>query len=74
MPNFSIKEQDSKTVAEVTFNKATDYKAVKLASGQTVLIHKIQADDLIKAKKATEVKEVEVEETVNERTKVKVSK
>lgn len=62
MPNFSIKEAESKVVKEVTFHKKTDYKAVKLKTGEVVLLHHVQAEKLIEAKKATEVKDVKIDE------------
>lgn len=70
MPQFKIKEKESKVVATATFNKKEDYKAVILNGQKTAkLLHKIQADALIKAKKATEAKDVVIDEIINERTK-----
>jgi len=65
MPVFDIKQKESQEVAKATFDKKDDYKVVYLnsdASKKPRLLHKIQAERLIKNKKATEVKEAKLEE------------
>jgi len=76
MPNFSIKESEKKVVKEITFNKESDYKVVKLKStGKVVLLHSVQADKLISEKKAEVVKgAVEIIEANPVRTVKKVNK
>lgn len=64
MPIFDIKEAESKEVAKATFDKKDDYKVVYLNSDVTKkprLLHVIQANRLIKNKKATEVKDAKLE-------------
>lgn len=59
MPVFDIKHEEPKEIAKATFEKKEDYKVVTLNSdptGKHRLLHVIQADRLIKNKKATEVK------------------
>lgn len=70
MPQFKIKKEESKVVEKATFNKKEDYMAVILDGQKTPkLLHRIQAEKLIKSKKAKEAKDVKVEELINERTK-----
>lgn len=64
MPIFDIKEAESKEVAKATFDKKEDYKVVFLNSDATKkprLLHVLQANRLIKNKKATEVKDAKLE-------------
>jgi len=64
MPTFDIKQKDSVEVAKATFDKKEDYKVVYLNGDETKrprLLHVIQADRLIKNKKATEVKDAKLE-------------
>jgi len=64
MPIFDIKEAESKEVAKATFDKKDDYKVVFLNSDVTKkprLLHVLQANRLIKNKKATEVKDAKLE-------------
>jgi len=64
MPIFDIKEAESKEVAKATFDKKDDYKVVYLNSDVTKkprLLHVLQANRLIKNKKATEVKDAKLE-------------
>lgn len=64
MPAFDIKQPESKEIAKATFDKKEDYKVVYLNSDvqkKPRLLHVLQADRLIKNKKATEVKEVKLE-------------
>lgn len=59
MPQFEIKQKESKEIAKATFDKADDYKVVVLVKDpmkKERLLHVIQADRLIANKKATEVK------------------
>lgn len=59
MPQFDIKQEDSKEIAKATFEKKEDYKVVTLNNdprGKERLLHVIQADRLIKNGKATAVK------------------
>lgn len=59
MPQFDIKQEESKEIAKATFDKKEDYKVVTLNNDPTKtkrLLHVIQADRLIANKKATEVK------------------
>lgn len=65
MPIFDIKQGESKVVAKATFEKKEDYKVVYLNSDETKkprLLHVLQADRLIKNKKATEVKDAKLEQ------------
>jgi len=65
MPKFDIKEVESEVVQKATFHKESDYKVVYLNNDVTKkprLLHVIQADRLIKNKKATEVKDGKLEE------------
>ena len=79
MPIFDIKQGESKAVAKATFEKKEDYKVVYLNSDATKkprLLHVLQADRLIKNKKANEVKDAkleqrEVETVVTEEPKTK---
>lgn len=61
MPNFSIKEQEEKIVGTATFNKASDYKTVKM-DGNLYLLHKVHADKLISKGLAILAKDVKIEE------------
>lgn len=64
MPIFEIKEQESQEVAKATFDKETDYKVVYLNNDPTKkprLLHKIQADRMIANKKATLVKDADLD-------------
>ena len=59
MPQFDIKQEESKEAGRATFEKKEDYKIVTLNNDpqkKERLLHKIQADKLIAIKKATEVK------------------
>ena len=79
MPKFETKQEKSVEVAKATFEKASDYKVVTLVKDpqkKQRVLHKIQAERLIKAKKAVEVKDVdlterEVETVVTVEKKVK---
>ena len=79
MPIFDIKQGKSEQVDKATFDKKEDYKVVYLNSDATKksrLLHVLQADRLIKNKKATEVKDAkleqrEVETVVTEEPKTK---
>lgn len=65
MPVFDIKQKQSEVVEKATFDKAEDFKVVYLNSDATKkprLLHKLQADRLIKNKKATEVKDAKLEQ------------
>lgn len=73
MPKVSLKKKDSKKVGVATFEK-DDFMAVKLKSGKTSVVHKLQGEKLIKDKKATEVKDVELEERRSNISKVEVKK
>jgi hypothetical protein len=64
MPVYNIEPKKSVEVARATFHKESDYKVVTLNSDKTKkqrLLHVIQADRLIKNKKATEVKNANLE-------------
>lgn len=75
MGKFSIKQEKSKEIGTVTFHNKEDYKVVKLTkSGKTTLLHKMQADALIKDKKAELVKDAAVSEKTGKRTSVQVDK
>jgi hypothetical protein len=59
MPQFDIKQDESKEIAKATFEKKDDYKVVTLKSDpqkKERLLHIIQADRLIKNGKAELVK------------------
>lgn len=59
MPQFDIKQEESKVVGKATFHKESDYKVVVLIGDKTKkerLLHIVQANRLIENKKATEVK------------------
>jgi hypothetical protein len=75
MSKFSIKQEEKKTSGTATFHKESDYKVVKLTkSGKTTMLHKLQADKLIKEKKAELVKDVAVTSKTGKRTSVEVDK
>lgn len=79
MPKFDITQKESKEIAKATFDKKEDYMVVTLNSDATKkprLLHKIQAERLIANKKATAVKDANLEErdteavvTVEKKTK-----
>lgn len=74
MPVFNIAESEKKEVAKATFHKQSDYKAVKLTgSEETVLLHKIHADKLIK-KGAAEAVKADVKESEPAMTVTKLDK
>jgi hypothetical protein len=73
MANFSIPEEETKVVGTATFNKAEDFKAVVL-DGETMLLHKIHADDLISRKLATLAKDVKIKEQTPPTTVTKLEK
>ena len=65
MPKFDIKQDEPKEIAKATFEKREDYKVVTLnndPTGKPRQLHVIQADRLIKNKKAKEVDGVKFEE------------
>jgi len=72
MPRFSIDKKEKESLEIVSFNKASDYKVVKMKNGDVKMLHKIQADKLISSKKAEAVKEAKVKEGVDERTVIDV--
>lgn len=72
MGKFEIKKPESKVVKTVTFNQKDDYKTVKLTSGKVCLLHAYQADKLVKEKKATYEKDVEVLESKEATIRTKV--
>ena len=64
MPKFDIKQEESKEIAKATFHKESDYKVVTLNADKSAkqhVLHVIQADELIKNKQATEVKDAKLE-------------
>ena len=64
MPKFDIKQEESKEIAKATFHKESNYKVVTLnvdKSAKQHVLHVIQADELIKNKQATEVKDAKLE-------------
>jgi len=65
MPIFDIKQKESEEVAKATFDKKEDFKVVTLTSDpqkKPRLLHTIQADRLIKNKKAELVKDAKLEQ------------
>jgi len=64
MPVFDIKQKESEEVAKATFDKKEDYKVVFLTNDpqkKPRLLHVIQADRLIKNKKAEAIKDAKLE-------------
>lgn len=77
MSKFTVKKKESEVVDTAKFDSKEDFKLVKLSSGKESLIHRIQADKLVKEGKAVPVKGAEIEsdeESAAIRTKVKVTK
>ena len=72
MGKFEIKKPESKVLKTVTFNNKEDYKTVKLNSGKVCLLHAFQADKLVKDKKATYQKDVELLESPGATIRTKV--
>lgn len=69
MPKFLKKTDEKVEGKKATFNKKTDYKAVKLLkSGRVTILHVEQANGLIAAKKAEEAKGVKVDLALSTRT------
>ena len=65
MPQFQVKQKDSKEVAKATFHKKEDYRVVTLNNDpmkRERVLHVMQADRLIANKKATEVKTAKLDE------------
>ncbi len=65
MPAFKIQRKESEQVDTATFRKKADYKVVTLNDDvlkRPRLLHKIQAEKLIKLKLATEVKDADISE------------
>lgn len=65
MPAFKIQKKESEQVATATFRKKEDYMVVTLNDDvlkRPRLLHKIQAEKLIKLKRATQVKDAEINE------------
>lgn len=66
MANFKIEEgEKGEVIAKASFRKKEDFKVVTLnndKTGKKRMLHVIQADNLIKAKKATEVKGAKIEQ------------
>lgn len=73
MAQVKLKEKESKVVKTATF-EPKDFIAIKLKSGKVCLVHKIQGENLIKAKKATEVKDAEIEKVRSHISKVVIDK
>lgn len=73
MPQVKLKEKESKTVGTATF-EPKDFMAVKLKSGKVSLVHKIQGEKLIKEKKATEIKDADIEPVRSHISKVVIDK
>lgn len=64
MAKFTLKKAESKEVAKATFKNKEDFKVVVLSNDPLKtprVLHVIQADRLIKAKKAEEVKDAQLE-------------
>lgn len=73
MSKFSIKTAEKKTLGTTNFHEEKNYKVVKLLkSGKVTMLHVLQADALIKAKKAELVKDVEITSKTGKRTSVKI--
>jgi len=67
MPVFKIAKTEKKVGKQVTFNKESDYVAVRLMKndkpiGDVKLLHHIQAEKLIEKKKAIKVTNQNIEE------------
>lgn len=82
MPAFKIQEDKKSVVENVTFDKKEDYMVVELKlrdgqgkeTGETKqsVVHVVQGKNLIKQKKATEVKGAKIKEKVSARTVQKI--
>lgn len=73
MAQVKLKGKEDKVVGKAKFT-ADQFIAVKLKSGKVSLVHKIQGEKLIKEKKATEVKDAEIEEVRSHISKVVIDK
>lgn len=76
MPQFEIKEEESKEIGKVTFDKESDYVVIKLksdATGKTHLVHKLHADKLVSKGAAEEVKKAKLEKRTAEDSQMVVN-
>lgn len=77
MPQFEIKQEESKTIAKATFDNKEDYMVITLkGDDKQHIVHILHGKALIAKKVATEVKDAkldtrEVETTVIKEPKVK---
>lgn len=77
MPQFEIKQEESKEVAKATFDKKDDYVVIVLKDDilkKNHLVHKIHGEKLVEKKLATIVKDVKLDEREVENTVIKEPK
>lgn len=77
MPQFEIKQEESKEIAKATFTKKEDYIVITLNDDVTKknhLVHKIHGQALITKKLATQVKDVKLDEREVTQTVIKEPK
>ena len=73
MAQVKLKSKESEVVGKAKFD-ASEFIAVKLNSKKVCLVHKIQGEKLIAEKKATLVKDAEIEEVRSHISKVVIKK
>lgn len=77
MPQFEIKQEESKEVAKATFGKKEDYIVITLNNDPLKinhLVHKIHGEKLISKKLASQVKDAKLDEREVESTVIKEPK
>ena len=77
MPQFEIKQEESKEIAKATFDKKEDYIVITLNNDdlkRNHLVHKLHGNALIAKKLATQVKDAKLDEREVENTVIKEPK